>query len=83
MAGVRRRLDSYLQTMEANTLADPEVDTQDEPPSQDDESEYKSTWLPPGPNGKKEVPNLEEVETLSCEAVKPCLMVSQWDQQTC
>ena len=61
---------SYLQTMEANTLPNPEADIQDEPPSQDDESEYGSPWLSPGPNGKKEVSKLGEVEMLSSEAVQ-------------
>ena len=31
---------------------------------------YESPWLPPGPNGKKEVPKLGEVEMLSSEAVQ-------------
>ena len=64
-----KETDSYLQTVEANTLADSEVDVQDEPPSQDDEGEYKLPWPPPGPSGKKEVPELGEVETLP-EAVQ-------------
>ena len=66
----KKETDSYLQTMEANILANSEVDVQDKPLSQDDESEYKSPWLPPGPNGKKEVPKLGEVEMLSSEAVE-------------
>ena len=33
-----KETDSYLQTMEANTLANPEADVQDKPPSQDDKS---------------------------------------------
>ena len=65
-----KETDSYLQTVEANTLADFEADVQDEPPSQDNEGEYESPWPPLGPSGRKEVPKLGEVEMLSSEAVQ-------------
>ena len=86
----KKETDSYLQTMEANTSADSEVDVQDEPPSQDDESEYKSPWPPPVLSGKKEVPKLGEVEVLSSKAVQALfdgitmennrLAEREWDQ---
>ena len=71
-----KETDSYLQTVETNTLADSEVDIQDEPPSQDDEGEYESPWPAPGPSGRKEVPKLGEVEMLSSKAVQALFIVS-------
>ena len=41
-----KETDSYLQTLEANTLTDSKVDVQDEPPSQDDKGEYESPRPP-------------------------------------
>ena len=55
---MKKETDSYLQTVRANTLADPKADIQDEPLSQDNDSEYESPWPLPRPNGKKEIPKL-------------------------
>ena len=65
-----KETDSYLQTVEANTLADPKADVQDEPSSQDDEGVYESPWPPLEPSGRKEVPKLGEVEMLSSKTVQ-------------
>ena len=65
-----RETDCYLWTMEGNTPAKSLIDDQSEPHSKDDSSEYESPWPSPGPDGKREVPQLGEVETLSSDAVQ-------------
>ena len=53
----QKETDSYLQTMEANTLANSKTDVQDEPPSQDDEGEYESPWPPLDQVARKRFPS--------------------------
>ena len=66
----KRETDSYLRAMEGNTSVEPLIDDQSEQQSPDDCDEYTSPWPPPGPDSKKEVPQLGEVETLSPDAVQ-------------
>ena len=60
-----RETNSYLQMVEGNTSVKPLIGDQNEQQSQDDADEFELPWPPPGPDSKKEVPQLGEVETLS------------------
>ena len=66
----KKETNIYLWMVEGNTSVEPLTGDQSKPHSQDDCSKYESSWPPPGPDGKKEVPQLGEVKTLSSDAIQ-------------